>query len=285
LYRRQCSRSFVTRKSQKKVVPVGNAGCLLQNSSLDTRYLMIDGQQRLTTITLLLAALHDHIRDGKWVGGGGDNDPTPKRIDFFLKNAQEEGDRAQKLILRRHDQATLNAIIVGKEWPHEVSERVEENYNYFREQLAEVNPAEIYKGIARLVIVDVSLDRLTDDPQLIFESLNSTGLDLSQADLIRNFLLMRLPEKEQTKLYEIYWSKIEELFRASEWTFDAFARDYVALKTRASKQEKAAEIYYAFREFFRAMKEKSVALEEGHSGYVALCPVLRRLQSRTQRNG
>jgi uncharacterized protein with ParB-like and HNH nuclease domain len=61
------------------------------------------------------------------------------------------------------------------------------------------------------------------DPQLIFESLNSTGLELSQADLIRNYLLMRLPEKEQTKLYETYWSKIEELFRGSEWTFDAFA--------------------------------------------------------------
>jgi hypothetical protein len=67
---------------------------------------------------------------------------------------------------------------------------------------------------------------------------------------------MRLPEKEQTNLYETYWSKIEALFKNSEWTFDAFARDYVALKTQASKQEKAAEIYYAFREFFPTLKEK-----------------------------
>jgi uncharacterized protein with ParB-like and HNH nuclease domain len=103
--------------------------------------------------------------------------------------------------------------------------------------------------VVRLVIVDVGLDRQTDDPQLIFESLNSTGVDLSQSDLIRNFILMRLPEKEQTQLYEMYWSKIEALFRGSEWTFDAFARDYVALKTQVTKQEKADQIYYAFRGF------------------------------------
>jgi predicted transport protein len=73
---------------------------------------------------------------------------------------------------------------------------------------------------------------------------------------------MRLPESEQTKLYETYWSKIEALLRGSEWTFDAFARDYVALKTHASKQEKAATIYYAFREFFTADREKHEGLEE-----------------------
>jgi uncharacterized protein with ParB-like and HNH nuclease domain len=224
-----------------------------------TRWMMIDGQQRLTTLTLLLAALRDHIREIKWAG----NDPTPKRIDaYFLKNVQEEGDREQKLVLRRRDQATLRAIIDGKELPEDASEHIRDNYNYFREQLSGVDPSDVYRGIGRLVIVDVALDRQTDDPQLIFESLNSTGVDLSQSDLIRNFILMRLPEKEQTDLYETYWSKIEALFKGSEWTFDAFARDYVALKTQASKQEKAAEIYYAFREFFPTLKEKSGGLQQ-----------------------
>ncbi|MDA9420616.1 GmrSD restriction endonuclease domain-containing protein [Bradyrhizobium sp. CCBAU 53380] len=115
--------------------------------------------------------------------------------------------------------------------------------------------------IGRLLIVDVSLDRLLDDPQLIFESLNSTGVDLSQSDLIRNFILMRLPEKQQTALYEIYWSKIEALFRGSEWTFDAFARDYVALMSKATKQEKSSEIYYAFRTFFPELKQRLGSLE------------------------
>jgi uncharacterized protein with ParB-like and HNH nuclease domain len=86
-------------------------------------------------------------------------------------------------------------------------------------------------------------------------------VDLSQSDLIRNFILMRLPEREQTRLYEEYWSKIETLFRGSEGTFDAFARDYVALKTQAAKQEKASEIYYAFREFFRDFRETAGGLE------------------------
>ena len=226
-----------------------------------TRWLLIDGQQRLTTLTLLLAALRDHILDIGWTGG--EDDPTPKRINaYFLKNVEEEGNREQKLVLRRHDQATLHALIDGKELPLEASERIRENYNYFREQLSEANPADVYRGIGHLVIVDVALDRQTDDPQLIFESLNSTGVDLSQSDLIRNFILMRLPEKEQTKFYETYWSKIEGLFRGSEGTFDSFARDYVALKTEASKQEKSAEIYYAFREYFPRLKEESGGLEE-----------------------
>jgi len=75
-------------------------------------------------------------------------------------------------------------------------------------------------------------------------------MDLSQSDLIRNFILMRLPEKEQTRLYETYWSKIENLFRGSEKTFDAFVRDYTALRTQASKQERADQIYFAFRREF-----------------------------------
>src|SRR5271169_6637699 len=86
-----------------------------------TRWLLIDGQQRLTTLTLLLAALRDHIRDSGWTGG--DDDPTPKRIEaYFLKNVQEEGDREQKLVLRRHDQATLRALLDGKELPPDASD-------------------------------------------------------------------------------------------------------------------------------------------------------------------
>jgi len=76
---------------------------------------------------------------------------------------------------------------------------------------------------------------------------------------------MRAAEKQQTKLYENHWSKIEELFRGSEWTFDAFARDYVALKTQAIKQEKAGDIYYAFREFFPDLKNSTGGLEEALS--------------------
>ncbi|MBE3130315.1 MAG: DUF1524 domain-containing protein, partial [Acidobacteria bacterium] len=119
----------------------------------------------------------------------------------------------------------------------------------------------VYRGVGRLVVVDVTLDRGRDDPQLIFESLNSTGMDLSQSDLIRNFILMRLPEREQTQLYEAYWSKIEDLFRGSEKTFDAFVRDYLALRTQASKQEKADEVYFAFRRTFGSISSKPQELD------------------------
>ena len=213
------------------------------------RWLLIDGQQRVTTLTLLLAALRDHIMQTGW--SGTEDGPTAKRVEaYFLKNVEEEGPRRPKLVLRRHDQATLQAILDGNEPPQNLSERIRDNYEWFHDHLAEVDPELVYRGINRLVVVDVTLDRGTDDPQLIFESLNSTGMDLSQSDLIRNFILMRLPEAEQTRLYETYWSKIEVLFRGSERTFDAFVRDYLALRSRTKKQEKADEIYFAFRRAF-----------------------------------
>ncbi|MDA1278000.1 MAG: DUF262 and DUF1524 domain-containing protein [Verrucomicrobia bacterium] len=224
-----------------------------------TRWLLIDGQQRMTTLALLMAALRDHIFEIEWKGDA--DGPTAKKIDaYFLKNPEEEGDRYHKLVLRRHDQATLRALLDQDELPKDPSERIVENYEFFREQLTDADPAEVYRGIGRLVVVDVTLDRGADDPQQIFESLNSTGMDLSQSDLIRNFILMRLPEKEQTRLYESYWSKIENLFRGSENTFDAFVRDYLAIKTQASKQEKSKEIYQAFRRNFSDLEKESGGL-------------------------
>ena len=214
----------------------------------------------MTTLTLLLAALRDHIVETGWKGT--EESPTPSRLDaYFLKNVQEEGKRRHKLVLRRHDQATLQSILDSTECPPNSSERVRENYEFFREQVAQSDPDEIYRGLDRLIVVDVTLDRGTDDPQLIFESLNSTGIDLSQSDLIRNFILMRLPEKAQTQLYESYWSKLESLFRGSEKTFDAFLRDYLAFKAKASKQEKADEIYQAFRRNFASLQDSCGGLE------------------------
>lgn len=225
-----------------------------------TRWLLIDGQQRVTTLTLLLLALRDHLAQTGW--RGSENDPTAKKVEAnFLKNIFEEGMRQYKLVLRRHDQATLQALLDRTELPAQPSVRIQENYDFFCDQLAAADPAQIYTGISRLVIVDVTLQHGFDDPQLIFESLNSTGFDLSQSDLIRNFILMRLPEKEQTYFYEQYWSKIEALFRGSDSIFDSFVRDYVALKTKASKQEKASDIYQAFRMRFAGLVEQLGGIE------------------------
>lgn len=117
----------------------------------------------------------------------------------------------------------------------------------------EADPLLVYRGLRKLVAVDVHLTRGQDDPQMIFESLNSTGLDLTQADLIRNFVLMRQSEEQQTRLYENYWRPIETAFGVKYRTeFDKFVRDYLTIKLRPSKQLKSDEIYQQFRAFFQS---------------------------------
>lgn len=224
-----------------------------------TQYQVIDGQQRLTTWTLMMIALRDHIESSGFKGD--DDGPTVKRINaYFLRNEQEEGSRRYKLVLRRHDQETLHGLIDGRDLPTNASAHIADNYEYFRDLLRGADPALVYEGLGRLIVVDVSLDA-SDNPQLVFESLNSTGVDLSQTDLIRNFLLMGLPESKQDLLYETRWSKIENLFRGFNSTFDAFARDYIALRTKASKQEKSSNVYRSFRDCFESLVIESGGLE------------------------
>ena len=218
-------------------------------------WLLIDGQQRLTTLTLLLTAPRDRIADTGWAGG--DDSPTVDRINqYFLKNVLEPGDRNYKLLLRRADEVTLKTLIEGgdvSDLGDSESETLSEAYNFFIAKLTEpgVDFDKLYRGIGRLEIVDVTLNREIDNPQLVFESMNSTGVDLSQSDLVRNYILMGLEESEQTRLYDRYWSKIEGYFRASRNAFDWFLRDYIALRTEASQQARSDRIYDAFKGFWR----------------------------------
>ena len=228
------------------------------------RWLLIDGQQRMTTLTLLMIALRDHIRqqiqDRKWFGG--EDGPTIEKIDaYYLKNMFEAGQRRYKLLLRRKDNDTLQALIDGKdvsEMEGEGSDLLIEAYEFFRPQLdaPTCNPDDIYRGIARLGIVDVTLDRSIDNPQLVFESMNSTGIGLHQSDLFRNYLLMGLDDSEQTRLYEEYWKKIESFFRASESALDWFLRDYMALERCLTQQIRLDRIYDEFKSFWRPMVGK-----------------------------
>lgn len=233
-------------------------------SSAFQSWLLIDGQQRLTTLTLLLIALRDHILDSGW--SGGDDGPTTAKIDaYYLKNTHESGQRQYKLLLRRRDNATLQALVAGKD-PSELgddySELVVGAYEFFRSALKVqgVDPEDVYRGIACLNVVDVTLSRGVDDPQLVFESMNSTGVDLRQSDLIRNYLLMGLEESDQTRLYEEHWRKIEWLFRSSENAFDWFLRDYMALKQRLTQQIRLDRIYDEFKAFWT--RDGEMPLEE-----------------------
>ena len=229
-------------------------------SSAFQSWLLIDGQQRLTTLTVVMIALRDHIRATGW--SGSDDGPTAARVDaYYLKNVHESGHRQYKLILRRRDNATLQALIGGKK-PSELgtgySELLVEAYELFRSALQEpgCDPEHVYRGIARLNVVDVTLDRGVDNPQLVFESMNSTGVDLRQSDLVRNYLLMGLDESEQTRLYDEYWSKIETVFRTSGNAFDGFLRDYMALAQRLTQQVRLDRIYDEFKSFRNRYSER-----------------------------
>jgi len=216
---------------------------------------VIDGQQRLTTGTLLVAALADHF-DTQGIHELLGTFSAKKLRNYYLLNPNEEGERQYKLILSETDKDTLLAIVKGTPAPVENSKRVSENYALFQKWIIE-NASEleaICQGLAKLMIVDVSLDRSQDNPQLIFESMNSTGLELSQADLIRNFILMGLEPAAQTHLYKTYWRPMEKGFGQEAYAvhFDAFMRHYLIAKTGEIPNVRA--VYVAFKNYAHGLK-------------------------------
>ena len=217
--------------------------------------LVIDGQQRLTTSTLLIAALANHF-ESEGIGELLQAFSAKKLRNYYLVNPDEEGERHFKLLLSETDKDTLLSILQTSPTPVESSTRINENYALFRELITlHKNELEaICKGVAKLVIVDVSLDRSQDNPQLIFESMNSTGLELSQADLIRNFILMGLEPKLQTELYKTYWRPMEKGFGQGAYTqhFDAFMRHYLTAKT--GDIPNVRDVYAVFKQYARDLK-------------------------------
>ena len=169
--------------------------------------LVIDGQQRLTSVSLLIEALARALGEAEPVEGFS----AAKLRHYYLSNPLEAGDRFFKLLLSQTDDASLRAIVKGSEQPREPSLRVTRNFALFHELLAShrADLAPVCRGLAKLVVVDIALTRGQDNPQLIFESMNSTGKELSQADLIRNFVLMVLEPSLQTRLYDEYWRPME----------------------------------------------------------------------------
>ncbi|HEY7315015.1 MAG TPA: DUF262 and DUF1524 domain-containing protein [Gemmataceae bacterium] len=216
--------------------------------------LVIDGQQRLTTVTLLIEALARSLGDGEPLDGFS----AKKLRNYYLLNPLEDGERKYKLLLSQTDKDSLIAVLEQQPKPKEHSIRVEANFEFFKDRVAEATGEldALCKGLAKLVIVDISLDREQDNPQLIFESLNSTGRELSQADLIRNFILMGLEPRLQTKLYERYWRPMEVDFGQEAYAthFDSFMRHYLTVKT--GDIPNLREIYEAFKHYARSSKLK-----------------------------
>ena len=213
--------------------------------------LIIDGQQRVTTVTLLLAALAQRLEELSEDSQEPIDGFSPRKIrNRFLLNDDEEGERQFKLILSQEDKDTLISILQRVPPPTACSQRVIENFDFFQSQLAQpdVDLAAVCRGLEKLVVVDVTLTRNVDNPQLVFEAMNSTGRKLSQADLIRNYVLMDQSPKDQEKLYTAYWRPMELEFNgAAEDQFDQFVRHYLTIKT--DEIPRLNDIYEAFKEF------------------------------------
>ncbi len=236
----------------------------LYQVSSQSPLLVIDGQQRLTTVTLLIAALAralDGLPEGQREPVDGF---SPRKLrNYYLLNPEEEGERRYKLLLSQTDKATLIAAATGSPPPKESSIRVTENSRLFDDLLAERkdNLAAVCQGLAKVIVVDIALSRDQDNPQLIFESMNSTGRELSQADLIRNFILMGLDPQPQSQLYEHYWRPMEVDFGQESYAlhFDAFMRHYLTVKI--GEIPNLRDVYESFKAYARSVAVVEAGVE------------------------
>lgn len=211
------------------------------------KYLIIDGQQRMTTLTILMIALRDFLK----ASPSDDVDPDTLTT-MLLKNIGQKGDNRYKMILTDTDKDVLIKLIDEAPISETEDSNIYLNYKYFREVLAnsELEPQKVYESIAKLQIISITLDREDgDDPQSIFESLNSTGMDLSQSDLIRNYILMGIPNDAQKDIYNNYWRPVEESFPSDTRSsnLDTFFKHYLMMKSQRFIKEE--DIYETYKEY------------------------------------
>ncbi|MGL2701322.1 GmrSD restriction endonuclease domain-containing protein [Helicobacter pylori] len=207
--------------------------------------LIIDGQQRLTTITLLLIALRNHLSDEVKIL----EKFSREKIESYLINNNKDGNKKFRLILSESDKDTLLSLIdKNKRKPSKPSVKIMENFKLFEEWINKNTDKleTIFKGLDKLMIVWIALKKGKDDPQLIFESMNSKGIELTQADLIRNYIIMETEvEEKQKNFYNGYWRAMEEDFKQNEKLFDRFVKHYLTIKTGKIPIEK--RVYGAFK--------------------------------------
>lgn len=205
---------------------------------------IIDGQQRLTTLTLIYLALYQLAKDLKYEGLESEISETylinkfaPEEEKLKLRPT-DNNDKALKFLLRENS---------GEEYTD--FSKLIDNFNYFKGRITEENYQVVLKGLSKLMFVEVSLDREKDDPQRIFESLNSTGLELTQADLIRNYILMGLNRRDQNKIYQNYWEVIEKLAKdesSNSSRVSDFIRDYLTLENKNIPNK--GKVYIEFKD-------------------------------------
>ncbi len=232
----------------------------LYQVSSQSQLLVIDGQQRLTTVSILLEALARKLDESEPVEGFS----ALKIRLYYLLNQLEKGEKGYKLILTQTDKDTLIDLVQQKDLQEGHSIRVKENFEFFEKKITALKGdyTSLCKGLAKLVIVDISLNHDQDNPQLIFESMNSTGKELSQADLIRNFILMGLDQDLQAQLYTDHWRRMEVLFGQEAYGqhFDGFMRHYLTFNTGDIPNKN--KVYEAFKDYSRSPRAGDTDIEE-----------------------
>lgn len=238
----------------------GSIVSVYQPSGRTTEYVIVDGQQRLTTVSLLMLAIYKLLRDGRIHAG----DPTlaSRILDEYLIDKYQPEETRIKLKPVMNDREAFSRLFEPAE-AFIAESRITANYHYFERRILqnEISPDEIFEAIERLQIINIELTA-DDDPQLIFESINSTGVDLSEGDKIRNYILMDLKVSLQEKYFHIYWEPIEKLVRR-EGEVDSvglFVRDW--LSDRLGEIPKISHVYPEFKLCAEGVSEKESLLQE-----------------------
>ena len=220
----------------------GSIVSVFEPSGRNTEFLVIDGQQRLTTVSLLFLAMYNLISNDVIIP----EDPSlgEQIYEGFLVDKYQPQNTRIKLKPVKNDQKALGKLFESDD-EYIKESNLTTNYYYFynRIQKQEITIDELFDAICRLEIINITLNN-EDNPQLIFESLNSTGLDLSEGDKIRNFILMGLPANKQNEYYNKYWNRIEE---CTKYDVSSFIRDYLSVKQLDTPSQK--KIYTSFKEY------------------------------------
>ncbi len=218
-------------------------GTLVTIGSGFQEYTVIDGQQRLTTTSILLIALHTFIKN-KLEKNDEEKILSEQVLDFLINKYSPEQDKRIRLKPNKQDKEHFEKLFTNGN-AENVNSNIVSNYNFFYEKIKSeiLSPKEVFDAFRKLKIVLIDLVRGQDDPQLIFESLNSTGVDLTAGDLIRNYILMDLQPIEQEGMYKNYWLNIERL----TGNIAEFVRNYLIFKTKTSV--KKDDVYTVFKKF------------------------------------
>lgn len=208
---------------------------------------IIDGQQRITTMSLLIAALTKFILKNDFE----EIEDSAKELAYdYLFNSTKSGNLRYKLVLTEDDNSTYRKILDNVLSDNDVkffdsdAYRLKKSYEYFVKNIKKDNVVDIWNGLYKLYVVSIDL-KGNNSPQSVFESLNSTGKDLAKSDLIRNFLLMDLKPEQQEIIYNSYWHDVDLLFEKTDAKFDEFIRNYLILRRGKVLQK---DIYVAFKE-------------------------------------